>query len=205
MASVPNGLPRSDDGRRMTSIAMCRQRGSIHIGPIATGTGTRNGTGQRMIDETAVGSLSFVGIQLSAATAALQPLVVAVENVSVRGIESRKDVAVDPLVVGVGLATESGTTLVNVIETVIEIVTETATVTETVTATAIEIATGTGIGTGTAIGTETETQPGTAIETGTGSEIAHHVGIVGTAARVGAVSSGIDQRVTSSGSGLKIL
>lgn len=71
----------------MTSIAMYRQRGSIRIGQIATGTGTRSGIGQRMIGEIAVVILSFVGTPLSAAIAALQLLVVAVESVSAQETE----------------------------------------------------------------------------------------------------------------------
>lgn len=71
----------------MTSIAMCRQRGLIRIGQIATGTGTRSGIGQRMIGEIAVVILSFVGTPLSAAIAALQLLVVAVESVSAQETE----------------------------------------------------------------------------------------------------------------------
>lgn len=73
----------------MTSIAMCRQRGLIRTGQIATGiaTGTRSGIGQRMIGETAVVILLFVGTPLSAAIVALQPLDVAVGSVSAQETE----------------------------------------------------------------------------------------------------------------------
>lgn len=74
-----------------------------------------------------------------------------------------------------------------------------ATVTETATETAIETGTAIEIVTGTGTGTGTETEPGTAIETGTGPEIARHAEIVETAARVGAISSGTDLRIESSG------
>lgn len=106
MASVLNGLPTSDGVLPKTSIAMCRQRGSIRIGQIATGSGTRSGTDQRMIGETAVVVLSSVGTPSFAANAALQLLVVVVENVSAQETESRTDDVVDPLAAGVGLATE---------------------------------------------------------------------------------------------------
>lgn len=71
----------------MTSIAMCHQRGLIRIGQIATGIGTRSGIGQRMIGEMAVVILLFVGTPLSAAIAAFQLLVVAVESVSAQETE----------------------------------------------------------------------------------------------------------------------
>lgn len=54
VASVLSGPPTSDGVLLKTSIAMCRQRGSIHTDQIANGTGTRSGTGPRMIGETAV-------------------------------------------------------------------------------------------------------------------------------------------------------
>lgn len=74
--------------------------------------------------------------------------------------------------------------------------------------TATEIVIGTEIGNVIEIVTETvtgiergtETEVGTAIEKGIGPEIAHHAGTVATAARVGAVSSGIDPMTKSSGS-----
>ena len=59
-----------------------------------------------MIGETAVVILLSVGTQSFAATAALQLLVVEVENVSAQEPESRTDDAVDPLAAGVGLTTE---------------------------------------------------------------------------------------------------
>ena len=90
----------------MTSIAMCRLRGSTHIGQIVTVSGIRSGTGQRMTGETAVVILLSVGIPLSAATAAHQLLVVEVESVSAQETESRTGDAVGPLAAGVGLATE---------------------------------------------------------------------------------------------------
>lgn len=105
-ASVLNGLQTSDGVPLKTSIAMCRQRGSIHTGQIATGSGTRSGTGPRMTGEIAVVILSSVGIPLFAATAALQPLVAAVENVTAQETGSRTDDAVGPLAAGVGRATE---------------------------------------------------------------------------------------------------
>lgn len=71
----------------MTSIAMSRQRGLIRIGQIAIGTGTRSEIGQRMIGEMAVVILLFVGTPLSAAIAAFQLLVVAVESVSAQETE----------------------------------------------------------------------------------------------------------------------
>lgn len=73
----------------MTSIATCRQRGSIRTGQIATGTetGTRSGIAQRMIGEKVVVILLFVGTPLSAAIVALQLLDVAVESVSAQETE----------------------------------------------------------------------------------------------------------------------
>lgn len=78
--------------------------------------------------------------------------------------------------------------------TVIGTAPENATETETATEIVIGTETVTGIETG------TETEFGTAIEIGIGPEIAHHAGTVATAARVGAVSSGIDPMTKSSGS-----
>lgn len=61
VANVLNGLPTSDGVLPKTSIAMCRQRGSIHTDQIVTGIGTRSGTGRRMIGATAVVTLLYVG------------------------------------------------------------------------------------------------------------------------------------------------
>lgn len=172
MASVLNGLPMLDGVLPKTSIAMCRQRGSIHTDQIVTGTGTRSGTGPRMIGETVVvtlfenvsvretgsrtddaaGPLSYVGTPSFAAIAVL--LVAAVENVSARETGSMIDDAA-----GVGLAIECGTTPVTV----------------------------KGTGPGTEAGIE---KP----------EIAHRAVTVETAVQVDAVSSGNDSRTKSSGS-----
>lgn len=86
----------------MTLIAMCRLRGSIHIGQIANGSGTKIGIGQRTIGETAVVIPLFVGTLLSAAIAVLQLHVVAAESASARGTESRTDDAVGPLAAEAG-------------------------------------------------------------------------------------------------------
>lgn len=59
-----------------------------------------------MIGEIAVVILSSVGTPLFAATAALQLLVAAVENVSAQETGSRTDDAVVPLAAEVGRATE---------------------------------------------------------------------------------------------------
>lgn len=191
VASVLNGLPTLDGVLPKTSIAMCRQRESTHTDQIATGTAIRSGTGQKMIGETVVVTLPYVGTPLFPATTAPQLLLVAaVESVSARETGSRTDDAAGPPAAGVGPATERGTTLVTVIETgigtVIEIAKGTGTGTETVTETEIE--TGTGI------------EGGTGIEIGTEQEIAHRAGTVETVVQVDAVSSGIDARTKSSGS-----
>lgn len=85
---------------------MYRQRGLIHTGQIATGTGTRSGIGQKMTGETVVVILSSVETLLSAVTVALQLLVAAVESGSAPETESRIDDAVGPLGAGVVLVIE---------------------------------------------------------------------------------------------------